>query len=118
MVRCGWVWGWMLARVCLHSLCFRMRCRGKVSEEALHVASGCEAFHLETNAFPLQRAFSLLGICVYTSVSEIKICKESKTACVCASAGSVDHRQKCTCYTRRMEKCVRALTASTHAFPH
>lgn len=74
----------MLARECLHSLCFSMRCRGKVSEEALHVASGCEAFHLETNAFPPQWAFSLLGICVYTSVSEIrKTCTESKGACVC-----------------------------------
>lgn len=74
----------MLARVCLHSLCFSMHCRGKVSEESPHVASGCESFHLETNAFPLQWAFSLLGICVYTSVSEIrKLCTESKAACVC-----------------------------------
>lgn len=47
-----------------------MRCRGKVSEEALHVGSGCEAFHLETNAFPVQWAFSLSGICVCTCVSE------------------------------------------------
>lgn len=63
-----------------------MRCRGKVSEETLHVASGCEAFHLETNAFPLQwvLSLSLLGICVYASVSEIrKIRTKSKAACVC-----------------------------------
>ncbi len=64
----------MLAGVCLRStsLCYSMRCRGKVSEEALHVGSGCEAFHLETNAFPVQWAFSLSlsGICVCTCVSE------------------------------------------------
>lgn len=62
----------MLAGVCLRStsLCYSMRCRGKVSEEALHVGSGCEAFHLETNAFPVQWAFSLsqASVCVHVSL--------------------------------------------------
>lgn len=66
MLQRFWVWGGMLAGLCLRStsLCYSMRRRGKVSEEALHVGSGCEAFHLETNAFPVQWAFSLSGICV------------------------------------------------------
>lgn len=81
----------MLAGVCLRStsLCYSMRCRGKVSEEALHVGSGCEAFHLETNAFPVQWAFSLSlsGICVCTCVSEKEerdnTESETERACVC-----------------------------------
>lgn len=64
VLRRWWVWGWML---CLRSLCYSMHCRGKVSEEALHVGSGCEAFHLETNAFPHQWAFSLsqASVCIH-----------------------------------------------------
>lgn len=76
----------MLAGVCLRStsLCYSMRCRGKVSEKALHVGSGCEAFHLETNAFPVQWAFSLSlpGSCVCTCVSEKEERDETERVCV------------------------------------
>lgn len=34
------------------------RCRGKVLEAALCVGSGCEAFHLQTNAFPVHWEFA------------------------------------------------------------
>lgn len=83
-----WVWGGMLAGVCLRStsLCYSMRCRGKVSEKALHVGSGCEAFHLETNAFPVQWAFAFSGICACVHVClRKKRYIESKTekACLC-----------------------------------
>lgn len=87
----------MLAGVCLRStsLCYSMRCRGKVSEEALHVGSGCEAFHLETNAFPVQWALSLSlpGICVRVHVRQrnkkkrcterVRRGEERGRACVC-----------------------------------
>lgn len=78
----------MLAGVCLRStsLCYSMRCRGKVSEKALHVGSGCEAFHLETNAFPVQWAFAFSGICACVHVClRKKRYIESKTekACLC-----------------------------------
>ncbi len=34
------------------------RCRGKVLEAARCVGSGCEAFHLQTNAFPVHWEFA------------------------------------------------------------
>lgn len=34
------------------------RCRGKVLEAARCVGSGCEAFHLQTNAFPVYWEFA------------------------------------------------------------
>lgn len=64
--RC-WAWGGMLAGVCLRStsLCYSTLCHGKVSEETLHVGCGCEAFHLETNAF---RWLSFRHLCVHVSL--------------------------------------------------
>lgn len=81
----------MLAGVCLRStsLCYSMRCRGKVSEEALHVGSGCEAFHLETNAFPVQWAFSLsqASVCVHVCLRKrreiTQRVRQRKRVCVC-----------------------------------
>lgn len=98
VLRCSWVWGGMLAGVCLRStsLCYSMRCRGKVSEEALHVGSGCEAFHLETNAFPVQWAFCLSQASVYVHVclrkEEIHIEWDRESVCLCALAGSSEYR--------------------------
>lgn len=83
----------MLAGVCLRStsLCYSMRCRGKVSEEALHVGSGCEAFHLETNAFPVQWAFSLsqASVCVHVCLRKrreiTQRVRQRKRVCVCVN---------------------------------
>ena len=64
-----------------------------MSEEALHVGSGCEAFHLETNAFPVQWAF--LSLSLSLSLSQASVCghvclrkkmhrdRDSKCVCVC-----------------------------------
>lgn len=92
-----WAWGGMLAGVCLRStsLCYSMRCRGKVSEEALHVGSGCEAFHLETNAFPVQWAFSpsQASVRVHVCLRKRRYTEsETVSACVYVPAGSDEYR--------------------------
>lgn len=49
------------------------RCRGKVLEATLCVGSGCEAFHLQTNAFPVHWESQLYnGDDLRTAFSEVE----------------------------------------------